>query len=527
MQAMPDLGALDALAAMQKSVAKSTDAALKSAKAQTTLAKATQSAAKAAKNAIAGFDELHLAAGGGASGGTKKASAAKKAEKEATQLEILWQNTLANLSAMADRLRDLLAPSIAAWQLAFSQIGTAAGIAFAKMSAAAGQLWQESLAPLLRYLCTEFAPGIFNVFATVIAPIFSQIAQSMLTVFAGGFERACAIVKNAIDTLLLPALQFLQQIFSDIIFAVRDTWNKHGAALLADFKTVCSGIFEALTVLYTTVIQPVLAGIGAAIATLWTQHLAPLWQNVVELFAAAGAALLALWNNVLLPFISFMTATFGPMVVAVWQGISTVFGNALGAAADTAAGIVAALHGLCEFLLGAFTGDWQRAWNGVRDIFGGVWNGIVTLLKGAVNAIIDCVNAMTRGVAAGVNGVVGALNGIHVTIPKWVPGFGGQHFGIHLPTVSAPQIPRLARGAVIPPNAEFLAVLGDQKSGRNLEAPEKLIRQIVREESAVSQQFEAQQPVILALDGEVLYRAMMKIKATRGMPIGGAFADAY
>ena len=52
MQAMPDLGALDALAAMQKSVAKSTDAALKSAKAQTTLAKATQSAAKAAKNAI-------------------------------------------------------------------------------------------------------------------------------------------------------------------------------------------------------------------------------------------------------------------------------------------------------------------------------------------------------------------------------------------------------------------------------------------------------------------------------------------
>ena len=46
-----------------------------------------------------------------------------------------------------------------------------------------------------------------------------------------------------------------------------------------------------------------------------------------------------------------------------------------------------------------------------------------------------------------------------------------------------PLIPKLARGAVLPPNREFLAVLGDQKHGRNLEAPEDLIRQIVREET--------------------------------------------
>ena len=526
MVATPDTNALTALAAMQKSVTKGTDAALRAAKAQTALAKATQSAAKAAKNAIGGFDELHLAANGGTVGG-KKTSAVKNAEKEATALEILWQGTLDRLSATAAKLREVLAPSLAAGQLAFLQIGAAAEKAFAQMHTAAAHLWQESLAPLLNYACGEFAPNILNTFTTVLAPIFSEIAQSALKVFAGGFEAACVIVQNAVDTLLLPALQFLQQIFTDIAFSVRETWKKHGTALLADFERVCSGIFDALTVLYATVIQPVLAGIGTALSTLWTEHLAPLWQSVTELLAAAGAALLALWNNVLLPFISFMTATFGPMVSAVFQGIGTVFGKALGAAADTAAGIVSALHGLCEFLLGAFTGDWQRAWNGVRDIFGGVWQGIVSLLKGAINAIIDCVNVMTRGVAAGVNGVIGALNNISVTIPKWVPGFGGKHFGINLPAVAAPQIPRLARGAVIPPNAEFLAVLGDQKAGRNLEAPEKLIRQIVREESAVSQQFEAQQPVILSLDGDVLYRAMMKIKAARGVQIGGAFADAY
>lgn len=52
-----------------------------------------------------------------------------------------------------------------------------------------------------------------------------------------------------------------------------------------------------------------------------------------------------------------------------------------------------------------------------------------------------------------------------------------------IPTFSVPQIPKLATGAVIPPNAEFMAVLGDQKNGKNLEAPEGLIRQIFREES--------------------------------------------
>ena len=64
-------------------------------------------------------------------------------------------------------------------------------------------------------------------------------------------------------------------------------------------------------------------------------------------------------------------------------------------------------------------------------------------------------------------------------MPDWVPGIGGKKFGFSIDPIS---IPRLARGAVIPPNREFLAVLGDQKSGTNIEAPADLIRQIVAEE---------------------------------------------
>ena len=107
-----------------------------------------------------------------------------------------------------------------------------------------------------------------------------------------------------------------------------------------------------------------------------------------------------------------------------------------------------------------------------------------------------------------------------------MPKIGGSRFGFNLSPINAPQIPYLAKGAVIPPNAEFLAVLGDQKNGRNLEAPEALLRQIVREESGGTARFEAEQPIELSLDGEVFYRAMTRIGANRGARIGGAFAEA-
>ena len=56
-------------------------------------------------------------------------------------------------------------------------------------------------------------------------------------------------------------------------------------------------------------------------------------------------------------------------------------------------------------------------------------------------------------------------------MPDWVLGIGGNSFGIDIPSISEVELPRLARGAVIPPNREFLAVLGDQRSGTNIEAP--------------------------------------------------------
>ena len=149
----------------------------------------------------------------------------------------------------------------------------------------------------------------------------------------------------------------------------------------------------------------------------------------------------------------------------IWNGIKEIF------------------RGITAFLSGVFTGDWKKAWEGVRQIFKGVFDSLVAIAKSPINIITGLVNGLVSGVVSGVNAVISALNKINVKVPDWVPKYGGKSFGFNLSKITTPRIPYLATGAVIPPNAPFLALMGEQKNGTNLEALESLIRKIVREES--------------------------------------------
>lgn len=124
----------------------------------------------------------------------------------------------------------------------------------------------------------------------------------------------------------------------------------------------------------------------------------------------------------------------------------------------------------------------DTAFQEIKDFVESPFTNLETFVKGVFNGVIGFLNGLLSGLTSGINSVINAMNNISFSIPDWVPLFGGRSFGVNLPNVSAPQIPFLATGAVIPPNAPFMAVVGDQRSGRNVEAPESLIRQIVREE---------------------------------------------
>nr|DAK09099.1 MAG TPA: minor tail protein [Caudoviricetes sp.] len=120
----------------------------------------------------------------------------------------------------------------------------------------------------------------------------------------------------------------------------------------------------------------------------------------------------------------------------------------------------------------------SEAFNSIGQTISDIWNGIGETIKTAVNGIIGFINRMISAVVTGINAVINALNGLSFDLPDI---FGGGHVGFNISTLTAPQIPYLAQGAVIPANREFLAVLGDQRSGTNVEAPLDTIKQAVAE----------------------------------------------
>ncbi len=161
----------------------------------------------------------------------------------------------------------------------------------------------------------------------------------------------------------------------------------------------------------------------------------------------------------------FLNAWFAN-IKNLWDGIKKVF------------------NGIITFIKGVFTGNWKQAWEGVKQIFAGVWGTFEAIVKAPINAIIAFINSFLYAIQVMQNSFANALNSMSISLPHWLEKLTGfSSVGFNVGYWSAPNIPYLAQGAVIPPNKEFMAVLGDQKSGNNIEAPESLIRRIVREES--------------------------------------------
>ena len=194
----------------------------------------------------------------------------------------------------------------------------------------------------------------------------------------------------------------------------------------------------------------------------------------------------------------FLTGSVIPLVVAGIAGIVVAIlaltGNLTEFARNLKDNI---LGGIIQFIKGVFTGNWKSAWEGVKKVFAGIWNSIVIIAESAINAVIK-----------GLNWLISKINTIKFTVPSWVPGVGGKSIGGHLSSLSEVKLPRLATGAVIPPNKEFLAVLGDQKSGTNIETP--LATMVDAFKQAMAESGGGATTVVIQLDGKEIARSTVK-----------------
>ena len=344
-----------------------------------------------------------------------------------------------------------------------------------------GLLWayENVLQPLGTWTIEEALPTVLNLIGSALelissvaeaaAPWLQAIWDNFLEPIAGFAADAAVGLLNTVAKVLsdvannAAAVNILLGVaaaVAAIVVAVK-AWN------------IAQAVLNAL--LTANPIGLIIAGIAALIAaivlcvTYWDEIVAAVkksWDWIVDLFKKGIAWIDSLlkkdWTQSL--------GLFGNVVNAVFKNIS----NKIDAIKKIFSGVI-------EFIKGAFSGDWQKAWDGVKKIFQGVWDGFTAIVKTPINMIIGMINRLIEGIVGGINIMIDALNKLSFDVPDWVPVIGGEKFGFDINKINFTKIPYLAKGAVIPPNAPFMAMLGDQRHGTNIEAPLDTIKDAVRQ----------------------------------------------
>lgn len=205
-------------------------------------------------------------------------------------------------------------------------------------------------------------------------------------------------------------------------------------------------------------------------------------ETIADIIRSAGEKIKGIWDALWL-VVKLIGMQLWEDITQGWNDFWTNIGTALdSAAADIQQG-------------------WNDAWTAVSDFVSDIWEGITDTIETAINGIIGLVNGMISAIVGGVNGVISVLNGFGFDVPEWAQDkLGVERVGFNIDPITAPQIPYLAQGAVIPANHEFLAVLGDQTNGTNIEAPLATIQQALAE---VMEAYTGQQDITIRFAGDL------------------------
>lgn len=281
-------------------------------------------------------------------------------------------------------------------------------------------LWDSFLQPIASWTGGVIV-DVLNGLADMLSSIGNWISEhkpivETFVIILGSFAVAWGLVTLALNGIWLAAV----------------AWNA-----ICGISTIATTAFGAAVAFLTSPITLAILAIGSiiAIGVLLYKH----WDVI-------KAKAIEVWNGIKAKFEEFKN-WLGNIFATDWSQRFGFMGNILNTFLASTKGIFNSIkqifNGIIDFVAGVFTGNWSRAWQGVKDIFGGIMNGLGSVIKGPLNAVISLIN-----------GAISGLNKISVSIPSWVPGFGGKTFGVNIP-----KIPMLAKGGII--DSPTLAMVGE------------------------------------------------------------------
>lgn len=428
----------------------------------------TANAAKKAKGALQGFDELNVinsndsGSSGGGSGGS--GGGVDYEEVPLTEKDFAWIEKIKKIFESILPVVVAIGAALLAWKIAsflsdlmkvhpilgtiLSILAIIAGLALAIYSYF--HMWNEGVdwQGLIGYILGVSLAfgGLYALFGPLVAGIFLIIASA-----AGLILALKDISENGLNA-------------------------KNASLLLVSAIGLCAGVFMVFGTTAAFVVAGLLlisAGIADVIqkgVTLKNGLLivAGVFLSVSAVAGAVIGAIAALVAGLVLAVI----ADWENFKKTVWEPMKKWFAELWSDFTQITNGFKKMLDGLTLFVNGVFSGDWKKAWEGIKETFGGAWDGIVGLLKASANLIIGILNTVYNFVCGVVNAIINGINKISFTTPDWLnylhEGWGGQSFGgFNLQPIQPINIPYLANGGIT--TGSTLANIGE--AGREAVLP--------------------------------------------------------
>lgn len=467
-------------------------------------------AGKKAKGSVSGFDEINQLADPSDSSGGSAGTSGGGITEAITDVELGedagvssdFEKAVAAMKGSLEKIKSYIdtyiaPPFQAAMDMVRPKIENFKSI-LADVWADIGTLGE----PLKNWFMTDFTPFLQNVIKTLgsivsglfdsfnkvfsdiwnraVYPILENFIKVGLPAITDFFNKAVGLfgslfneVKKIFDMLwsegVAPALRIITTIWTDMVNIIADTWKSYGQPIFDGMKTLFIEVGELLRTVWETTLKPVWDTFMETVDSLWKDHLQPLLKNFMSLIGEFITGALKIINQFIIPLVKEFVERFGPPIAVVFSTIIDIFGTFLAVAVDVISGVITVIKGIIQFITGVFTGDWSKAWEGIVNIFKGIFEGIGGIVKGVINIAIDLLNGMIRAITTGLNYLIDKLNSIQIEIPDWVPGIGGKTFGINIPKITAPTIPKLAEGGIT--NGPMLAMIGDNPGGREVVSP--------------------------------------------------------
>ena len=292
-----------------------------------------------------------------------------------------------------------------------------------------------------------------TVFSSLRSDSVKQINADIIGIFSeafmGGTELAGTFAADVLDTITAPFIEnadYIRTTLEDTFSAVEPvfstikdlaaetfekigtTYDEHVAPMLATFRQGFTEIGNLWLNLYNAHILPVLQNLSTRFVEFKDQYLSSLIDKFLEFGGKVADAVTKLWTGALQPFIEWFMSNVAPVIASCLQAAIDTFFGFWESVSGIIEGLLTALGGVIDFVVGVFTGDWSLAWEGIKEIFTGIWETLKELVSGAVTFIQNVVNLAWTAISGATSTIWNGIKTLLNTLWNWLKSLANTLF---------------------------------------------------------------------------------------------------